>query len=70
MDLQKFKENPREHCPAPSEIMRMAKDYPHVQTCVNAWESGRCTWEQAMTAAVAALINLVLDDPWRKKDAS
>jgi hypothetical protein len=43
-------------CPNPAQILALANKDPIVRAAVELWRTGKVTWEQAMMAAVATLV--------------
>jgi hypothetical protein len=70
MNFSKFLDDPQTHCPSPEELMREARYESHADHCIRLWEAGKCTWEQALQAALVAVLQDVRENPWRRKKAT
>ena len=70
MNFAKFEADPKSFGPSPKEVMRAATDNPYASKCIEMWRNGKCAWEEALAAAlvaIVAMVDYVLEDPLRRR---
>ncbi|HMO16376.1 MAG TPA: hypothetical protein PKD64_16835 [Pirellulaceae bacterium] len=70
MNFAKFLDDPKSHTPSPAEVLRVANDNPYSSKCLELWRTGKCTWDEALAAAMVSVIEYVAEDPLRRKSTA
>jgi hypothetical protein len=56
MEFAKFLLDPKTYCPSPNEIQKMAISCVRARSCLETWEQGKLTREEALGAALYCAI--------------
>jgi hypothetical protein len=70
MNFATFTEDPKAHCPSPEDVMRAARDNPYRSQCNGLRRTGKCTWEEALAAAVVSLIDHIWHNPLSRQKSN